>query len=516
VQDALDRAGEAGTPLDVGFALAALERRRILRREEGERYSFQNGALGDAIYATLEAGQRARLHRSALEVCRAEAEAIASVQPELGARLARHAAAAGELELAAEQYLRLGDLAKARHRDTEAEHHYGAAIRHAAGGAPEALLRAYFGRGRSRYRVARVGEALADFAEARRFAAELGDLAMVAEALLEEATALDWSGEIAASSAKVDEARPLVLALDAPALRRRLSVAEGRSAWRRGQVAESIALLEPAVAEAALARDPEPHVIGLLILSFQLVAAGRLAEAEARFEEVIGLSNAEDDLPHLGAAYGNRVALWIARNQPARAVDDLERAIEMARQIGNPRLERVAAYNVAMLLLWADRAEEALPIARRARLLEERFGDRPAASCSLLLARILLFLGEREEARALVAWADERCPPAPTNPDVEPYIVAYHRMLKLVLDGAGADGAGWEEALALFDSLQVEEVLELLYWRTREALAAGRRREATEALATAARRRGDCSMWRNRFAELEFGLSPTLIRAPAL
>jgi tetratricopeptide (TPR) repeat protein len=315
----------------------------------------------------------------------------------------------------------------------------------------------------------------------------------------------------------VEEARPLVLALDQPALRRRLSVAEGRSAWRRGQVAESIALLEPAVAEAALARDPEPHVIGLLILSFQLVAAGRLAEAEARFEEVIALSNAEDDLPHLGAAYGNRVALWIARSEPARAVDDLERAIEMARQIGNPRLERVAAYNVAMLLLWADRAEEALPIARRARLLEERFGDRPAASCSLLLARILLFLGEPEEARALVAWADERCPPAPTDPDVEPYIVAYYRMLKLVLEGgAGAEGAGWEEALAPSDVLQIEEVLELLYWRAREALAAGRRREATEALALAARRRGNCSMWQNRFAELEFGLSPTLIRAPAV
>jgi hypothetical protein len=85
-----------------------------------------------------------------------------------------------------------------------------------------------------------------------------------------------------------------------------------------------------------------------------------------------------------------------------------------------------------------------------------------------------------------------------------------------VLDGAGADGAGWEEALGFFDSLQVEEVLELLYWRTREALASGRLREATAALATAARRRGDCSMWQNRFAELEFGLSPTLIRAPAV
>ncbi|WP_235880006.1 serine/threonine-protein kinase [Polyangium aurulentum] len=516
VQDALDRAGEAGTPLDVGFALSALARRRILRREEGERYSFQNGALGDAIYATLDAGQRTRLHRSALEVCRAEAEGEASIPPELGARIARHAAAAGELALAAEQYLRLGDLAKAAHRDTEAEHHYSAAIRHVEGGAAEARARAFFGRGRSRYRVARVGEALADFAEARRIAEGLGDRAMVAEVLLEEATALDWSRQISASIEKVEEARPLVREIGSGALQLRLAVADGRSAWRKGQMAESIELLERAVAEAAEAHDHEPHVIGLLILSFQLASAGRLAEAAARFDEVIALSNAEDDLPHLGAAYGNRVALWMAKNEPAGAVDDLQRAIEIARQVGNPTLERVAAYNVAMLLLWADRPAEALPIARRARLLEERFGDRPVPSCSLLLARILLFTDEVEEARTLVAWVDERCPPSPTDPDVKPYIVAYHRMLKLVLDGAaGADGAGWDEALAFSDNLTVEEVLEISYWRTRGALAAGRRREAEEALALAAERRGNCPMWRDRFTELESGLSPTLIRTSA-
>jgi tetratricopeptide (TPR) repeat protein len=512
VQDALDRAGEAGTPLDVGFALSALARRRILRREEGERYSFQNGALGDAIYATLDAGQRTRLHRSALEVCRAEAEAEASVTPELGARLARHAAAAGELSLAAEQYLRLGDLAKAAHRDTEAEHHYSAAIRHAEGAASAARARAFFGRGRSRYRVARVGEALEDFAEVRRIARELGERAMVAEVLLEEATALDWSRQISASIEKVEEARPLVQEIGARALQLRLAVADGRSAWRKGQVAESIEMLERAVTEAAATRDHEPHVIGLLILSFQLASAGRLEEAAARFDEVIALSNAEDDLPHLGAAYGNRVALWMAKNEPGGAVDDLQRAIDIARQIGNPTLERVAAYNVAMLLLWANQPAEALPIARRARLLEERFGDRPAPSCSLLLARILLFTDEREEARALVAWVDERCPPSPSDPDVKPYIVAYHRMLKLVLDGtAGTEGTGWDEALAFSDNLTVEEVLEILYWRSRVALAAGRQREAEEVLALAAQRRGDCPMWQDRFAELKMGRSPMLL-----
>jgi len=500
VLDRLERTGGAGTPVDAGVGLDALVARGLLRREPGERCIFQSAVLQDAIYALLDPAHRAAIHRQALALWQSLA-ATGGGSESLEAT-ARHAAACGERAAAADASLSLADLALARHHPVEADARYTAALGF-AGDDPERRARALAGRGRARYRIDRSGEARQDFAAALSLAVAAGDRRLEAELLLEDATALDWGMDYETSAERVEEARPLVQALGDPSLELRLLVADGRTLHRRGQPDRSIPLLEQAAARAREQGDHEPLVIALLLLAPQLATAGHIAESEARFEEVLGLARAASDWPHLGMAYVNRVMLWLAQGATAQAVADLRQAATLAREVGNPWLEHVAAYNVALFLYRADALDEALDVARRAHLLGQRMVERPVTAVPLLLAEILLLLDEEEEAARVVA--ELVCAREPTGND-EP----CYRMLRLVLSerGAGlvtAPEGGWDEVLRLADEreLSVESALHLLYWRARMALAGGRQTEAEQALTEARKRRGGCAMWLVRFEALE-------------
>jgi tetratricopeptide (TPR) repeat protein len=514
VLDALDRAGGAGTPIDAGFGLDALVERGILLRDAGAppgaapprgggRCSFRNAVLRDAVHEMLEPGQREQIHRHALAHWRARAGEGGG--PEALEPLARHAAACGERADAADAYLRLGDIAAAGHRHVDADHHYTAALAVAEGGGAfqRQRARAFAGRGRSRYRVHRAGEARADFAAGLSLAEALGDRELAAHLLLEDATALDWLYELDESARRVEEARPLVLEQGSAALMARLQIADGRTAWRQRRLEESIELLSKGVEGARAVGDHDARIVGLLILSFELACAGRLDEAEVRFDEVIALVTVTSDLLHLCTAYANRVALWIGRWSVPGAVEDLRRAVDLAREIGNPWLEKIASHNVALLLYWSDRQAEACALARRARWLEERAVDRPPQDTTLLLSEILLALGDHEEAARLVAWIERSCAPGPGD------LPGYY-MLQLVLTEIGLrpaipSGPTWEEVARLSEEAQlpVEPALTLLYWRARMALRGRRLDEAAAALDAARARRGGCPMWLPRFADLE-------------
>lgn len=529
VQDTIERAGGASTPVDVGFGLAALVERGILQRGAAERYSFQNATFQNAVYELLLPASREQIHRSAFECWRsilqaadqhpcASGEESASMNPRASAEilepLARHAGASGARDEAATAYLQLGDLARARHAYIEADQHYTATLAFVAESDRRVRALALAGRGRSRYRMFRGREAQQDLAEAQRLAAALEDSWLLADLLLEEATALDWLREFAESARRVEQARPLIEQLGAPDLGVRLLVARGRSSWRQAALAESIELLERGVADARALGDHETRLLGLLMLSFELAVSDRLDDAEARFEEAITLAEDAGDRPHLCVAHVNRVLLWICRREPHRAVQDLERAIELAREIGDPQQERLALYNVAELFYWNDQEEEALALARRARVLEERFIDRPVPLCSTLLARILAGRGDHEQARALVDWITRTCPLGPSDSES---LHVFFGMLQLVLAGersfAGEPLASWDELEARAKRMQIDDQTEILYWRAHCALRGGRPEEAEQALAKVGRRRDDWPLWRRRFDALERRLAE--VHAPA-
>ncbi|XXX82384.1 protein kinase [Sorangium sp. So ce134] len=544
VQDAVDRAGGAGTPVDAGYGLGALLERGIIGRGapgEGEargadeacgargaaeRWWFQSGLFRDAVYETLDPQHRAQIHRHALAFWRARVERgrapassaapraepaspcaglAAQPGPEELEPLARHAAACGAGEEAAEAHLRLGDLAFARHRHVEAERCYTAALKLAGEGDRRRRALALAGRGRIRYRLHLIEDALADLSAAL----ELADDELRADVLLEEATALDWTGAYEASSRRVELARPLVERAGSPRLSARLRVAEGRTRLRRAEVAEAIALLSEGASLAESAGDEEGRIIALALLSTELAHAGRFAEAERRAEEAIALCERAEDLPHLCVAIMNRVVLWALKKDLPRATADLRRAIALAREIGNPWLERVATYNVAELLYWSDQQGEALTLARRAHTLEQRFVDRPVPECSLLLARILAARGELGEARRLVARIAASCPPDPSAKAAH----GCYLMLRCLLSDDGAVPAP-RELLGGLDEAELEagpfqfadELIEILYWRGHAALRHGAVEVAAASLGRAGALLPEHPAWRARFDELALRL----------
>ena len=512
VQDAVDRAGGAGTPVDAGYGLSALIDRRILRRGVEERCSFQSGVFQDAVYEMLDPAHRQEIHAHALRFWRAQVDA-GGAGPERLEPLARHAGACGAREEAAEAHLRLGDIALSRHRHVEADHHYTAALGWVAEDDTRRRALALIGRGKIQYRLHRAREAVEDLSAARALGERLGDEALTAEVLLEEATALDWVGDYEESARRVQEARPRVERSGSPRLGTWLLVARGRTCVRQGQTADAIALLEEGAAEAEAAGEYESRVVALVLLSVELAHAGRFEEAKRRAEEAIDLCAQAQDLPHMCIAYMNRVVLWTLTRSPSLATEDLRRVISLAREIGNPWLERVATYNVAEVLYWSDQREEALALARRAHVLEERFIDHPVPECSLLLARILAAAGQDAEASRLIAWIARSCPPDATAPAMR----ACFRMLQALLadpresapephDATGGVAATAENLLF------VDELLEILYWRARVALRRGREEEASAAVRQARTMLEEYPAWRARFEDLARG-GPEAVRA---
>lgn len=295
----------------------------------------------------------------------------------------------------------------------------------------------------------------------------------------------------------------------------RLLAALGRSCFRHGKTAEAADLLARAADGAKELNDYETRVIAILLLAPVLVAIGNLDEAESRFEEVLALCTTAEDWLHVSAAYANRAMLWIARKRLEQATDDLRRAIQLAREVGNPRSESNATYNVAEFLHWLGEEEEALILARRVRVLEERFNDRPDAVSSLLLARIQASRSDFDEARRLVEWIAQTCPPDASDPVVE----AFFAMLQLVLFDMGEAPSATNPPSIRWDDVVMkasggsftEELLEVLYWRSKVAIRCERWEEADSSLKEAQRRLDECPMWRLRFADL---MSRSLLRQP--
>ncbi|XXX77916.1 protein kinase [Sorangium sp. So ce134] len=505
IQDAIDRAGGSGAPLDAGYALGALVERKILSRGADERYSFQSAVFQDAVYELLDPAQREQIHLHALVFFRARV-AAEGPRPELLEPLARHAGGCGARDEAADACLALGDRALARHRHVEADQHYSAALAFTADAGARRRALALLGRGRSRSRVHRPREAADDLSAARALATELGDEAFLADVLLEEAAALDWADELDLSEQRVREARARLERLSSRSLHGRMLVAEGRTCFRRGQIAEAVDLLARGAGIAEAEGDYETRVVALLLLSPALAFLGELDLSDARFDEAVALTSAAEDWPHLSAAYVNRVPLRAMRRQLHLAEEEMRRAIALAREIGNPFIERQATLNMAELLHHSDHGDEALPLARRAHVLEERFFERPAPESSLLLARILAERRCCDEASRLVAWVEERCPPDQAHTS----LWAFHEALKLILPELGAPpgerppaAGSWDGVLARARAgLLPIELLELLHWRAELALARGCAAEAAGVLEEAGALIEEGSPWRARFALL--------------
>jgi hypothetical protein len=241
---------------------------------------------------------------------------------------------------------------------------------------------------------------------------------------------------------------------------------------RFSQDQESALMLRKAVAMAEAVGDPgyEVAVVGGLLLGVLLSLGGLLDEAERRLARVIEVCTAKGDELHLAAAWSNRSCLWIARNDRARFIEDVERTAACGHRMGHAAIERQAFFNSAYYFYWRGEFASALVPVRRTIEIEETHlrerGFRPDAK--VLLARILWGQGEQAPARALVAelraqQAALRAQAPQSEGLLLPNDETILDVITLVL--FGGDAAAWapvmERARAVAQGQELIEALEL-------------------------------------------------------
>jgi eukaryotic-like serine/threonine-protein kinase len=395
VVELVERRGGATTPIDVDVGLAELVAARVLVRF-GAGWAFRQALLQDGVYATTNEDERRTLHRAALDIWCARP----LTEPSVAERVARHAEAVGEIRIAARAFATLGERAHRAHRPLEADQAWQGALRNLADpdlGRGRALL----GRARARYRLQRVRDALADLEEALGIALALGDARLEIEALLEQATALDWSDDYAGSAAIATRAALRCAEVGDPELAPEIALAEARVVFRKTRAAAAPALAE-VVAAAHRAGHAETETIARLLLGPALIEGKQLDDAEAVFDELIALCEKVDDTFHLSAAYANRMLLWAALGRLDRVELDRRTVIQLAREGGHATVERNATHNLAEDRLWQGALDEAERLARRCLSLQRGHGEGSTAVDELLLARIMAAKGDLTETRSLV------------------------------------------------------------------------------------------------------------------
>ena len=412
VVEAVERRGGATTTIDVDVGLRELAAAGIVA-PAGPRLAFRQALLQEGIYATTHELERRAIHAAALDYWRARP----ADDVQVAERIAWHAEEVGEHALAARAFITLGEHAEREHHILDADQRWTGALRN-LGERDPLRARALIGRARARYRVQRLNDALADATEAVAIARELGDAALEIEALLEQATALDWTQDFAASKRVALLARERLAsdpqALGAYAMTVELALA--RAAFRDEELASAELQLGHVITQARARADREAEIDASLLLGVTLIGLGKLDAAEEALDRAIVLCEETSDRFHLGAAYNNRTILWSARGDIEKVASDLRVVIQLAREAGQAFVERAATYNLAEDRLWLGELDEALALARRSFALQSSHGEGTTRLDEMLLARIHAARGDGAELAALLGELarhdlddDERC-----------------------------------------------------------------------------------------------------------
>jgi tetratricopeptide (TPR) repeat protein len=230
------------------------------------------------------------------------------------------------------------------------------------------------------------------------------------------------------------------------------------------------------------------------MLGAYLTYAGRDAEAERRFAEVIEHCTRVADDFHHAAALLNRRMLWLRLDRLEEAEDDLRRAIEIARRHGAAQLERLANLNLAETLYWKSDLDGAQERAERAASLRARFSGADFMSDdALILARVHLARGDRAAAEV-----ERRRAGAPSNPKAS----ALARLIDLVLAQADHDAWCAAERELFCETTYAEIAIEFYLWAARTALASGQRDFARDWLQKARDRGGAQRAWEKQLSHL--------------
>jgi tetratricopeptide (TPR) repeat protein len=298
-----------------------------------------------------------------------------------------------------------------------------------------------------------------------------------------------------------------IAAGDEPALVRRASGALGLAAFRRGDHAEALTLLEQAVGSGAVSPLTDPDLYGTLGRCY--VSSGRTAEAVVLFErclDQIGRVAPESDAAYVRfATYLSYALSDMGELGRARAV--LSEALGRVDDAIDPYARVRLYWSQARLEAAEGDPEHAIADLRRAiALLEATEDTRQLARAHLLYAEILTFEGDAEQSRSHLALAERMLGVHPDAEDVywlrteqarcaaqlgnaDDAIVRAREALELIGDSDPAErgAASWALGEGLFLKGELEAADEAL--GTAVHLLAGQRlwREASKAARSWAR-----------------------------
>jgi eukaryotic-like serine/threonine-protein kinase len=404
IVEAVEQSGGATTTIDVDIGLRELVGADMLATTE-RGYVFRQALVEEGVYETTNEDERLALHRAALAYWRT---AVSS--PTVAERVARHAETTGDARSAAAAFATLGAHAFHEHRYLDADQAWSGALRHL----PERdadRARALLGRGQARYRLQRMNDALVSLEEAASIAEQIGELPLEIEALIEQATVLDFiegiAGNVERCKRITARARQRLgtTAAHHPELVVDLDLADARTLFREHQFAEGAPLLRDVITRARALGRHETATIAALLLGPALSDMRELDEAETVFADMIASCVERGDRWHLAAAYGNRAWLWSAKGSIDRTEQDLRLVIQLARESGQAHYERVGTHNLAETKLWRNQLDDALQLARRGLALQSH-AEGSTRPDRLLLARVLAARDDRNALQEILASFD--------------------------------------------------------------------------------------------------------------
>jgi eukaryotic-like serine/threonine-protein kinase len=440
-------------PFDAHSAIERLASAGLLITRDA-RHGFRHALLREAIAATLPQSQRTRVHLAAARVLR---DRLHPGDERGRYQLAVHASASGQPQEALLLFAELAESARTRHAYLDAELLYTRVLT-LAGDAQQGLVqRATHGRAVMRYRTGRHLDALADFQAAARLARTAGDGHALALVLLDQATALDWLDQLDESQRCVEEAEQAAGAHPDPSLQVGLSMAHGRSAWRRSDLPRARALLARAAQHAEALGDAayEQRIASLLMLGHLLPMLGETAQALEVFDAALCLARDKGDRLHLAAVYNNRFNLWSVCREFARGIADQEQFIVLSRELALWTNEQHGRYNVAWLRHKSGDLAGAEAELARLDTLFERHAPEPAFAAAAAALRCLVWCARGSHQAAAELIASTRAG------TLLPFVEVQLAIAELVVRDAGR--AAWEALEARARSLDLTDELDEIH-----------------------------------------------------
>ncbi|MCB9731560.1 MAG: tetratricopeptide repeat protein [Deltaproteobacteria bacterium] len=367
-----------------------------------EAFTFRSQLHWEAAQSTLPDTMRQRLHRVALAWLELQSED--DIAPFL-ADLARHAEGSGQLDAAADYYLRAARLALAEGQSKSALTRLEKALSLAPADQYATRLRALFELGEVHTYAGATDEALKNYRDALDLAWRMRDRKKGARALVRLADVEQAMGRYDDAHAHFTSGLRLYEAIqDQPGVASSCT-ALGRLHWLRGELEQALRCYRKSEHLYRQVRDERGMGEVLHAMAAVHYDRGDASLAERYYGEALELRKRANDKRGLVRTLNNIGIAWMGRDME-RSVEMWRDALEIANEIGDLGLQATLADNLGEVLVLLGRHDEADDCLGRAVALAELTGSKRTLVDALRNQALLrIALGEWEGAAEVLERA---------------------------------------------------------------------------------------------------------------